>query len=335
MADVKKEVESLLFSSGRAMAEKDLADIIGVKLKDVQKAIEDLKKDYDTRDTSLSLMQTAEGWKLNVKERYVNLVTKIVADTELPFPLLETLSVIAYKAPAWQAEVIKARGTNAYEHIQALIDAGFIERRKKGRSFELGLTQKFFDYFDVPGEQKLRMLFKDVKPSEPKKRIGKLEVIDVEGNQTTLPKNPIFSDSAKPGQAPTPGKLGELDVVEVAQPKNNQFQPDNQFLQDIDSKIGELSKRNDELDQDDLFKKEDAVQNTEPEAEPGEDSRTPAGDNSEYSPPENRKSKEIFGESHDKSQNHEDKADEHASSDKDEDEYKTKDPLDEEKELEI
>jgi segregation and condensation protein B len=323
LADVKKEVESLLFSSGKAMAEKDLAEIIGARLKDVQNAIEELKKDYDVRDTSLCLMQTAEGWKLNVKERYVSLVTKIVADTELPFPLLETLSVIAYKAPAWQAEVIKARGTNAYEHIQALIDAGFIERKKKGRSFELGLMQKFFDYFDVPGEQKLKMLFKDVKPSEPKKRIGKLEVIDVaDGSQTVLPKEgmPASNDSVQP--AVKDGKLGELDVVEVeggTERKNSQFQPDRKFLDDIDSKIGELSKKNDELDQDDAFKREE---------KPAE------GD---FVPPENTKTREIFGEEKESENKELDENDEKDDSDDDhrdaeeEEHEEEKDPLKKEK----
>jgi segregation and condensation protein B len=189
MPDVRKEVESLLFASGKTMTEKDLSDIIGARPSDVKKAIEELKKDYDTRDTSITLMDTGEGWKMNVKEKYVTLVTKIVADTELPFPVLETLSIIAYRAPAWQAEVIDARGTNAYEHIQSLIEGGFIERRKKGRSFELGLTQKFFEYFDVEGEKSLKMILKDVKASEPKKKkLGDLPVVDLpEGQQVWNP----------------------------------------------------------------------------------------------------------------------------------------------------
>ena len=280
MADVKKEVESLLFASGRAMLVKDLADIIQAKPKDVEKAVQELKAEYDSRDTSMTLMETADGWKMNVKERYVSLVTKIVADTELPFPLLETLSVIAYKAPAWQAEVIKVRGTNAYEHIQQLIDAGFIDRRKKGRSFELILTPKFFEYFDVQGDKSLKMMFQDVKPSEPsprikKSKVGDLPVVDIPGEQKAV------SDNGEP--VPAEGTLGGLEVVDVKPKHHTQFKPDNDFIDDIDARIANLSKRNDELDSDEAFQKPAG----EGGQQPGE---------AEFEPPENEKMKEIFGE---------------------------------------
>jgi len=284
LADVRKEVESLLFASGRAMLVKDLADIIQAKQKDVEKAIHELKADFDSRDTSMTLMETPDGWKMNVKGQYVSLVTKIVADTELPFPLLETLSVIAYKAPAWQAEVIKTRGTNAYEHIQQLIDGGFVDRRKKGRSFELVLTPKFFEYFDVEGDKNLKMLFKDVKPSEPapkRKKLGDLPVVDVPVGEATPAKAPT-----QPTQEQKAPQLGELDVVDIPRPHVHkpQFKPDNDFLEDIDSRIDDLSKRNDDLEQDEMFQKPD---------------ESGAGENPEdadtFEPGENKKMRDIFG----------------------------------------
>ena len=325
LPDVKKEVESLLFSSGKAMTEKDLSEIIGAKPKDIQTAVESLKKDYEERDTSLALMNTADGWKLNVKEQYVSLVTKIVADTELPFPLLETLSIIAYRAPATQADVIQARGTNAYEHIQALIDAGFIERRKKGRSFELGLTQKFFDYFDVPGEQKLKMILKDVKASEPKKKkLGILPVVDLpEGQQVWNPAPAGQAQGGSPTISPAEAqKVGQLDVVPIPERrKQEQFKPDTDFLNAMDAKIGAASKRNDETEADELFKK---PVSSDPEH---------ADEDYEFEPPENARNKEIFGDGiakpdgKDESSNAEEES---AKEDEKEEDAKSSDPLDEE-----
>ncbi|MBN2142966.1 SMC-Scp complex subunit ScpB [Candidatus Woesearchaeota archaeon] len=269
MTDVKKQVESLLFSSGKVMKEEDLSELIGVSKSDIRKALNSLKEDYDQRDTSLTLMDSADGWKLNVREQYVNLVTKIVADTELPFPVLETLSIVAYKAPVMQADVIKARGTNAYDHIQILIDGGFIERKKKGRSFEVVLTHKFFEYFDVEGDAKLKTIFQDVKPSEPaprrsgRKRLGELPVVDIPEEQKTL---------AQPGEEGAQ-LLGDLKVVDVAPPKDenrltaDSNEPDNSYLDDIDARIKALSDKNDTNDSDESFKR---MNSDEQPAEVGE-----------------------------------------------------------------
>ncbi|MBN2052322.1 SMC-Scp complex subunit ScpB [Candidatus Woesearchaeota archaeon] len=243
--ELKKEVESLLFSSGKVMKEKELAELTNHSEKEVKEALESLKKDYDERDTSLFLMQTGDSWKLNVREKYLSLVTKIVADTELPFPILETLGIIAFKAPAWQADIVKSRGTNAYEHVGLLVDEGFVEKKKEGRSFRLTLTPKFFQYFEVAGHDAMKEALKDIKEPEPKK-IGELKVVD-------LPPEEVKKEEEK-----EKNKLGEFEVVDVppAKPKEtiDTITPDNGFLDDIDKKIAEMSKKNDEYDEDESFK---------------------------------------------------------------------------------
>ena len=287
--DLRKEIESLLFSSGKVMTEKELAELTQNKEKDVAKAMEDLKKDYGERDTSLMIVKVGEGWKLNVKEQYVNLVTKIVADTELPFPVLETLAIIAYHSPAaMQAEVVKARGTNAYEHITELIEAGFIERRKEGRSFKIFLTTKFFEYFDVEGDKDIKEYLKDVQPSETNKRtqkgkLGKLDVVDVLP-ETEKPEN----------EKKIKKELGDLEIVDELTPREEDSEdnestsfshaskeekvtvdnnkPDENFLSKIESQIDEISKKNDDRDDDEDFKKRMNSEETEEElTEPKED----------------------------------------------------------------
>ena len=253
--ELRKKIESLLFSSGKAMKEQELVDLTGHSLQEVQEALASLKKDYDERDTSLFLMNTGDDWKLNVREKYLGLVTKIVTDTELPFPILETLGVIAYKAPAMQADIVKARGTNAYEQIGLLVDQGFVEKKKEGRSFRLSLTPKFFQYFEVASHEEIKEAMKDVKVREPKPtaeqqpvagKVGELEVVD-------LP--PDAKEKEEQGEKKT---LGELEVVDnMPEPAPvDILKPDTEFLDDIDKKINDLSQRNDELDQDTSLNKE-------------------------------------------------------------------------------
>ncbi len=242
--ELKKEVESLLFSSGKMMKEKELAELTNSSEKEVKDALNELKKEYDERDTSLFLMNLGESWKLNVREKYMSLVTKIVADTELPFPILETLGVIAFKAPAMQADIIKARGTNAYEQIRVLADGGFVEKKKEGRSFRLSLTPKFFQYFEVADHEAVKEVLKDVKTPE---KIGSLKVVD------------IPAEELKKEEEKEKNKLGDLEVIdELPQEPKETFEdnkPDNDFLKSIDKRIEELGKKNDELDEDDSFKR--------------------------------------------------------------------------------
>jgi len=249
--ELKKEIESLLFSSGKMMKEKELADLTNHSEKEAKEALESLKKDYDERDTSLVLMNSGDGWKLNVREKYMGLVTKIVADTELPFPILETLGVIAYKAPAMQAEIVKARGTNCYEHVGILVEQGFVEKKKEGRSFKLSLTPKFFEYFDVANHEEMKEALKDVK--EPEK-MGKLEVVDV------APTEDKAKEEQKEGEKAT---VGDLEVVDVPPEEEKEtvdtITPDREILNSIDDRISDLSKKNDEHDEDDSFKRTDLM----------------------------------------------------------------------------
>ena len=256
--ELKKEIESLLFSSGKTMTEEELSELTGNSKAEVKEALISLKAEYDSRDTSLMLVQSGESWKLNVREKYMNPVTKIVADTELPFPVLETLAVIAYKAPVLQAEVIKIRGSNAYEHIALLANEDFVEKKKEGRSFRLNLTAKFFKYFDVEGERDVKDALKDVKiPEEVPEKVGDMDVVNVPPGEV--------GEAEKIKE-----KLGDLEVVdETEEPEQDEEgeekvsiennKPDPDFLEHIEKRIDEVSKRNDEVDQDELFKRQEEV----------------------------------------------------------------------------
>ncbi|MFH0870300.1 MAG: SMC-Scp complex subunit ScpB [archaeon] len=326
-AELKKEIESLLFSSGKMMTEKELAELTNNTPKAVRKTLEELKADYDARDTSLVLVQANESWKLNVRERYIHLVTKIVADTELPFPVLETLSIIAFKAPIVQAEVIRMRGTNAYEHIGVLMEGGFVEKRKKGRSFELGLTPKCYEYFDVQGDRSLKEALKDAKPKEKKlTKLGNLPVVDLPEEAKRI------EEEGKPGAEKK--MLGDFEVVDTPEgeagssvsdagedvkPAKEMFKPDNDFLKKIDDQINMLSKKNDDNDQDELFRKKEVAEEEVPAAEGAGSDEEPASTGSQ-------KSNDIFGKHReDKSRSAEDAyPDDDNDKDKDDEEEKEK-----------
>ncbi|MBI2140848.1 SMC-Scp complex subunit ScpB [Candidatus Woesearchaeota archaeon] len=162
--DLRKQLEAVLFAAGRKMPAEELARLCRTTAVVVLQQLQQLKSEYESKDSSLLLIDEADGWKLTVREQYAPVVQKIVAETELTRTMIETLAVIAWKAPVLQSNVIRIRTNKAYDHLAALEKSGFITREKHGRSKMIKLTERFFKYFDVKTGQEVKEKFKGLGP---------------------------------------------------------------------------------------------------------------------------------------------------------------------------
>jgi segregation and condensation protein B len=166
LSELKNRLESILFSSGKPMQTEELSRITKERdMARIQNALLELKKDLEDKKSSIMLIQDGSEWKLTIREQYIPFVRKVVTTTELPKTILETLAIVAYKSPAIQSQIIKIRTNKAYRHLDFLEEKGYITREKKGRSKLIKLTQKFFEYFDLPPE-KLKEKFAGFKELE-------------------------------------------------------------------------------------------------------------------------------------------------------------------------
>jgi segregation and condensation protein B len=222
--NIIEKLEAILFASGKAMTTEALMDVIEeTNKKEVKQALKKLKESYDKRGSAVMLLEQEDAWKLTVREKYLPLVRKIVADTELPKTVLETLAVIAWKSPILQSNVIKVRTNKAYEHIDLLERLGFITRKKEGRSFRISLAEKFFEYFDVR-EGDIRTMFKDAKgiekelENEQAKKSQEQDIAtDAEGQQI---KDDIDHDiDVEKAVSAENDHLGSLEVVDAIEDK--------------------------------------------------------------------------------------------------------------------
>jgi len=153
MEQSEKKVEAVLFAVGKEISAERISSLCSLSLEETETILNQLVEEYSQRDHSLKLIKKDLGWKLTVRDEYVPLVSSIVSSTELDRPLMETLAVIAWKYPIVQSEVIKLRGSGAYEHMKLLEEQGYVEKEKFGRSFKVKLTKKFFEYFDLPSAE--------------------------------------------------------------------------------------------------------------------------------------------------------------------------------------
>ena len=165
MADLKKasaksKVEAVLFSVGHKITIDEISRLCRSRKEEVLEALQELRAEYDSKQSSLMLFEEGDSWKFAVRDHLISVVRKIVSETELTKSVMVTLAVIAFKYPVLQADLIKMRTNKAYDHLAELEKSGYISRQKHGRTNLIKLTEKFFRYFDLT-EEKLKDQFKD------------------------------------------------------------------------------------------------------------------------------------------------------------------------------
>ncbi len=225
-----KKLEALLFASGKYLSEEELVVLSKIPKNKIKKELKKLKDKYSDADTSLAIFEDVDGWKLNVKEEYTDVIKEVVSDAEMPRSVMETLAVIAYKNPVLQSEVKDIRGSSIYDHIPLLEKKGFVTREKQGRTYKIKLTSKFHDYFDIEGDSKLGELFKDVKKPD---RLGKLEVYESDEDES----DSKFDDKI-------------LERMKKLEKTLETHQEENNFLNDFEQKFEITRQKIDESEKD-------------------------------------------------------------------------------------
>lgn len=187
---LKKRVEAVVFSSGRYVSVERIAKLCRADVDVVTNILNELKKDYEARESSLILTNEGGKWKLTVKEKFIPTVRRIVAEAELTKAVMQTLAYIAYKAPILQSDVVSVRSNKAYNHIAELESKGFLTKTKHGHSFLIKLTQKFFDYFDLKSKEDIQKRFGRVKELTPEEVL--LREVEKKWEKTEEPKVEIY-----------------------------------------------------------------------------------------------------------------------------------------------
>ncbi len=145
-----KSLEAIFFVSGKFLNMQELialTDLNPVILRDL---IDRLKDKYSKEDSAIEIVEKNGMWKMDVRQEYSYIVNRLAAGrSEFTKAEQETLAIIAFKQPMKQSIIIKIRGNKAYDHIKKFSDLGLIKKKKQGHTFELSLSDDFYDYFNV------------------------------------------------------------------------------------------------------------------------------------------------------------------------------------------
>lgn len=164
-----RRLEAVLFLSREPINSRKLSQLAG--LEDGTQArtmVNALNEQYDAQGRAFNIQRVAGGFQLLTRPQFAKWIRRldhIKRPQRLSGPLLETVSVVAYRQPVIKADIEAIRGVGCGEVLRQLLDRGLV--KIAGRSPELGrpflyaTTKQFLVHFglntldDLPRSEQL------------------------------------------------------------------------------------------------------------------------------------------------------------------------------------
>ena len=149
-------VEALIFVADEPLSVKILAEILDEDRETIESAIDELRQEYEQRESGLQLREIAGGWQISTRTEFHEEIRKFLKtrpSAKLSLAALETLAVIAYKQPATIPEILEIRGVQSASAIKTLLDKRLIvaKGRKEtvGKPMQYGTSKDFLIQFGL------------------------------------------------------------------------------------------------------------------------------------------------------------------------------------------
>ena len=145
-----RKIEAVLFISGKFLSMQELISLSDLNPIVIKESLEKLKEKYEKNNSAIEVIEKNGLWKMDVSPEYSGIVNKIATgSSEFSKSEQETLAIIAYKQPIKQSVLAKIRSNKAYDHIKKFADQGLIKKKRAGHTYELSLSDDFYNYFNV------------------------------------------------------------------------------------------------------------------------------------------------------------------------------------------
>lgn len=155
-AELVALVEALIFVADEPITTKLLAEVLDEERESVDAAVEELQREYESRESGLQIREIAGGWQISTRTEFHEEVRKFLKtrpSAKLSLASLETLAVIAYKQPVTVPEILEIRGVQSATSIKTLLDKRLIiaKGRKEavGRPMQYGTSKDFLIQFGL------------------------------------------------------------------------------------------------------------------------------------------------------------------------------------------
>jgi len=130
MSNLKYAVEGILFAAGEPVKTAKLAIALETDTKSINKAVEELKDEYNKSRRGFAIIDIDEGYQICSRPEYYAYIQVILGEQRrqaLSNAAMETLAIIAYKQPITKSGIEYIRGINSDGSVNRLIERGLVE----------------------------------------------------------------------------------------------------------------------------------------------------------------------------------------------------------------
>ena len=192
MENLESIIESVVFVAGEPVLISDLCLKFNVKQKQIEKAVENLKKKYDEKGgVQLLCFNNKLQFASNPENvDYVTTILNPIRQRNLTKATLETIAIIAYKQPVTRLEIEEIRGVNSDYAINILLEHKLIEivghKDTVGKPSLFGTTDEFLKRFDIssidelPNYNDLLAQIEKIRENYSDKLFGNSEIMEVQ-----------------------------------------------------------------------------------------------------------------------------------------------------------
>ena len=127
--EIERSVEAILFAVGDPVSLSRLSEILSVDEASLEKIIINLRDYYDFEQRGVRIVKLENAYQMCSASQYAEFVRKAMETKRPPRlspPLLEVLSVIAYRQPVTRAYVEQVRGVDCSYSVSSLVEKGLI-----------------------------------------------------------------------------------------------------------------------------------------------------------------------------------------------------------------
>ena len=155
-AKLKSAVEAIIFACGTPVEAERIAQALEIQSSEVVEICEQLKNDYEKRNSGIRIVRLSESYQMCTVEEYadpIRTVMDIRRNTPLSQAASEVLAVIAYNQPVTKAFVEQVRVVDCSGVVASLVARQLIEEKGRlelpGRPLVYGTTEHFLRCFNI------------------------------------------------------------------------------------------------------------------------------------------------------------------------------------------
>jgi segregation and condensation protein B len=164
-SSLKAALEAVLFATNHPLSLEAAAEALEAPVGEIQGALEDLARGYESGGRGVRLAELAGGWQILTRPEFSSAVERMLVGrrrARLSRAGLETLAAVAYHQPMTKGEIDTIRGVDCSGALRTLLDRELVT--VKGRSDKVGrpllyvTTDAFLEYFGLRSLEDLPQL---------------------------------------------------------------------------------------------------------------------------------------------------------------------------------